>query len=196
VTAPDLTVAIDGPAGAGKSTVARMVARRLGLRHVDTGAMYRALTAVALDRGVSPDDGPALARLVDALPPAGTDLRAERISANVSAVSRHPEVRARMRERQRELARGAVLEGRDTGTRVCPDAAVKVYLEAPLAVRAARRAAELGTTASAAETALLRRDTLDAVQLAPAPDAHRIDTGGLSAAEVVERVVALVEGRG
>ena len=100
--------------------------------------MYRELTAVALERGTAADDGPALAALVGDRPAAGTDIRAERISRVVSTVSRHPEVREQMRERQRELAgSAAVLEGRDTGTRVCPEADLKVYLTAPVAVRAA-----------------------------------------------------------
>ena len=125
-----MVVTIDGPAGAGKSTVAKAVAKRLGYRHVDTGEMYRELTAVALERGADLDDGDALAALVGVPPSAPVDLRSERISAHVSTASRHEPVRLRMRERQRELARDAVLEGRDTGTRVCPDAEVKVYLTA------------------------------------------------------------------
>src|SRR6185437_338436 len=136
-------VTIDGPAGVGKSTVARAVAQRLGVPYVDTGAMYRELTAVALEHGTAVDDGAALAALVGERPTAGTDIRSERISRVVSAVSQHPAVRQRMRERQRELAgSAAVLEGRDTGTRVCPDADLKIYLTAPVAVRAARRAAQ------------------------------------------------------
>src|SRR6185312_4197341 len=104
-------ITIDGPAGAGKSTVARAVAERLGYTYVDTGAMYRELTAVAMERGVDPDDGDALAGLVGEPPEPGADIRSEAVSARVSAVSRHPQVRARMRDRQRALARDAVLEG-------------------------------------------------------------------------------------
>ena len=184
---------IDGPAGVGKSTVARLVAARLGLRHVDTGAMYRELTAVALERGVDTDDGGALAALVGAEVPGGVDIRSERVSAAVSAVSRHPQVRARMRVRQRELARDAVLEGRDTGTAVCPDAEVKVYLTAATAVRAVRRAHDLGLPAAEVERSIERRDRLDRAQSAPAPDAMVIDTSQLDADQVAERVVALVE---
>src|SRR6476659_8182264 len=164
-----MVVTIDGPAGAGKSTVARAVAERLGYRHVDTGEMYRELTAVALDRGADLDDGDALAALIGTEPAVQVDLRSERISANVSAVSRHEPVRQRMRERQRELARDAVLEGRDTGTRVCPDADVKVYLTASVAERARRRAAELRVPAAEVAVALADRARRDAVQLAPAP---------------------------
>jgi cytidylate kinase len=188
-----VVVTIDGPAGVGKSTVARLVAERLGVPYIDTGAMYRELTAAALERGVSLDDGPALAELVDAPPPDGVDIRAERVSAAVSAVSRHPEVRVRMRARQRELAGGAaVLEGRDTGTRVCPDAPVKVYLTAPVAVRAWRRAPELGLPVEQVERTIAERDRLDAEQLPAASDAHMIDTGPMSVDQVVEAVLDLV----
>jgi cytidylate kinase len=176
-----MVVTIDGPAGAGKSTVARAVAERLGYRHVDTGEMYRELTAVALERGADLDDGPALAALVGLRPAVPVDLRSERISANVSAVSRHDPVRDRMRERQRELARDAVLEGRDTGTRVCPDAE-----------RARRRASELGVPPAGVERAIVERDMRDAVQLAPAADAHTVDTTGLDVEDVIEGVLALV----
>jgi hypothetical protein len=138
-----MVITIDGPAGAGKSTIARAVAERLGLRYVDTGAMYRELTAAALAAGADLDDGAALAALADTPPPPGSDLRAEAISRNVSAVSRHPQVRAAMRGRQRAQAVDAVLEGRDTGSVVCPDADLKIYLVASAGVRAARRAAEL-----------------------------------------------------
>ncbi len=188
-----MVITIDGPAGAGKSTVARMVAERLGYRHVDTGRMYRELTAVALARGVSLNDGDALAELVGIQPPPDADLRSDAISRNVSAASRHPQVRARMRALQRELAHDAVLEGRDTGTMVCPGATVKVYLVAPVGVRAERRAAELqaADVASVAQ-AISERDSLDSGQSAPAPDASVIDTGGLSPEEVVERVLRLV----
>ncbi len=187
-----MVITIDGPAGAGKSTVARAVAERLGYTYVDTGAMYRELTAAAMDRGVDPDDGDALARLVGIAPPAGVDLRGEPVSARVSAVSRHPQVRERMRARQRELARDAVLEGRDTGTRVCPDADVKIYLTASLASRAGRRAADLGMAAADVGPAIAARDRGDAQQLTPAPDAHSIDTTELTVDEVVERVLGLV----
>src|SRR4249920_503534 len=190
-----MVVTIDGPAGAGKSTVARAVAERLGYRHVDTGEMYRELTAVALERGVDLDDA-ALAALVGATPAAAVDLRSEQISAHVSAVSRHEPVRERMRQRQRELARDAVLEGRDTGTRVCPDAEVKVYLTASVAERARRRASELGVPAEEVELAIVDRDRRDAAQLAPAPDAHTVDTTGLEVEQVIEHVLELAREAG
>lgn len=188
-----MVITIDGPAGAGKSTVARAVAERLGYRYVDTGLMYRELTAVAMERGVDPDDGDALAELVGETPSRAVDLRSEAVSARVSAVSRHPLVRMRMRERQRELAQDAVLEGRDTGSRVCPQAEVKVYLTASLEARAARRAVDLGLGADEVGRTIAARDRGDAEQLAPAPDAHVIDTSGLTVAEAVDAVVRLVE---
>jgi CMP/dCMP kinase len=187
-----VVVTIDGPAGAGKSTVARAVAERLGYRHVDTGEMYRELTAVALERGVDLDDAAALTALVGTGTAAPVDLRSERISAHVSTVSRHEPVRERMRARQRELARDAVLEGRDTGTRVCPDAEVKIYLTASVAERARRRASELGISAADVEVAIAERDRRDAAQLAPAPDAHTLDTTGLDAERVIGQVLELV----
>ena len=146
-----MIIAIDGPAGSGKSTVARGLAERLGFRYLDTGAMYRALTWVALEDGIDLDDGPALETLALANPVAfvgdrvvvrDTDvteaIREPRIDRVVSSVARHPEVRSVMKERQRELgeAGDAVIEGRDIGTVVCPDAEVKVYLVADPGERA------------------------------------------------------------
>jgi cytidylate kinase len=189
-----MVITIDGPAGAGKSTVARLLADRLRLRYVDTGAMYRELTAVALADNLNLNDGPALAAAVGTPAPPGTDLRAEAISRNVSAVSRHPQVRAAMRDRQRELAHDAVLEGRDTGSVVWPRAELKIYLVAPNAVRAERRARDLGLPIDQVEQSITERDELDAAQLTPAPDAHVIDTSGLTPDQVVERIAALVPG--
>jgi cytidylate kinase len=188
-----VVITIDGPAGAGKSTVARALAERLGYRYVDTGSMYRELTATAMQHDVDPDDGDALAELVGEAPSDPVDLRSEAVSARVSAVSRHPQVRERMRARQRALADNAVLEGRDTGTRVCPDADVKVYLVASLDSRAVRRASDLGLDPARVAETIAARDRHDAEQLAPATDAHVIDTSELTVPDVVERVLQLVE---
>jgi CMP/dCMP kinase len=204
-----MIVAIDGPAGAGKSTVARTLASRLGVRYLDTGAMYRALTWLALEDGVSLEDGTELGSLAEAAPISFegdrvlirdedvTDaIRLPEIDRAVSTVARHPEVRDVMRERQRELAQqgDAVIEGRDIGTIVCPDAEVKVYLVADAAERAMRRVAERPEVgAEALATDLRLRDERDAVQMQPAPDAERIDTTDLSAEEVVDRIERLIQ---
>jgi cytidylate kinase len=192
-----MIVTIDGPAGVGKSTVARRVAESLGVPYVDTGSMYRELTATALERHADLDDEAVLAALVGVPPVAATDLRSERISAAVSSVSRHPLVRSRMLELQRNRAGdAAVLEGRDTGSRVRPDAAVKIYLTAPVAVRAARRAADLGLPVGEIERTIAARDARDAAQMPAAPDAHVLDTAALDADQVTERVLELVRSAG
>ena len=206
-----MIVAIDGPAGAGKSTVARSLATRLGFRYLDTGAMYRALTWLALERGMSLDDGESLGELArrarvsfegDRVFINGEDvteaIRQPSIDRVVSSVARHPQVRELMRERQRELgAQGnAVIEGRDIGTVVCPDAEVKVYLVADEAERARRRVAdrpEIGEEALATDLRL--RDESDAAQMKAASDAEEIDTTALSIDEVVDRIEALVHAR-
>jgi CMP/dCMP kinase len=204
-------VAIDGPAGSGKSTVARSLAERLGFRYLDTGAMYRALTWLALEDEVDLDDGPALEALALASPVsfAGdrvlvrdgdvtTAIREPRIDRVVSSVARHPGVRSVMKERQRELAEGgdAVIEGRDIGTVVCPDAEVKVYLVADPGERARRRQADhpdIGAEALATDLRL--RDERDAAQMQAAPDAEQIDTTELTIGQVLDRIETLVEAR-
>jgi cytidylate kinase len=207
-----MIVAIDGPAGAGKSTVARRLAERLGFRYLDTGAMYRALTWLALEHGTSLDDEPGLAVLAQAnavtfdatgaVAIGGRDvteaIRGARIDRVVSTVARHPQVRAVMRERQQELAEegDAVIEGRDIGTVVAPDAEVKVYLVARPDVRARRRLSERPEIgADALATDLRLRDQRDAVRMQPAPDAITIDTTDLDIDNVVAQIEELVRTR-
>jgi CMP/dCMP kinase len=206
-----MIIAIDGPAGAGKSTVARDVAARLGLRYLDTGAMYRALTWLARERGVDFDDGEALADLArasevtvdgDRVEVAGRDvshvIRTVEIDRIVSSLARHPAVRTVLRQRQRALAEAgdAVMEGRDIGTVVWPEAEVKVFLVADAAERARRRVDERpGLGAEALATDLRLRDERDALQMQPAPDAETIDTTDLSVEEVVERIESMIAAR-
>ena len=208
-----MIVAIDGPAGAGKSTVARSLAERLGFRYLDTGAMYRALTWLALQRGLDLGDGAALGELAAACPieldEAGrvfidsTDvtaaIRQARIDRMVPVVARHAEVRGVMRERQKELAElgNCVIEGRDIGTVVAPHAEVKVFLVADPSVRASRRLAERPeiADAEALATDLRTRDQSDSVRTLPADDADVIDTTELEVAEVVDRIERLVRSR-
>ena len=206
-----MIVAIDGPAGSGKSTVARGLAQRLGFRYLDTGAMYRALTLLALEVGADLDDETSLAALArenpvrfdgDRVAVRGEDvteeIRSPRVDRVVSAVARHPEVRAIMRDRQRELADtgDAVVEGRDIGTVVCPDAEVKVYLVADPRERARRRVSDHpGIGAEALATDLRLRDERDAAQMQPAADAQTIDTTDLTVEGVLDRIEQLVQAR-
>jgi cytidylate kinase len=204
-----MIVAIDGPAGAGKSTVARRLAERLAFSYLDTGAMYRALTWLALKRAFDLSDGERLGGLARENPVsfddhrrvfiAGTDvtaaIRRTQIDRMVPVVARHPPVREVMRDRQRELGHigDVVIEGRDIGTVVAPDAEVKVYLVADPAIRAKRRLAErpeIGGDALATDLRL--RDQSDAARMRPAEDAHEIDTTNLEVDDVVDRIEELV----
>lgn len=214
-------VTLDGPSGTGKSSVARGVARRLGAAYLDTGAMYRAATVAVLDAGVDPEDAEAVARTVAAArivvgTGAGSErvevdgvdvavrIRGAEVTRSVSAVSAVPAVRRQLVAQQRELAGAAeavVVEGRDIGTVVLPDATLKVYLTAAPEVRARRRAGQLGLTGPAEIDALAadlrRRDEYDSSRadspLRPAADAVVVDSSELDQQAVVDRVVALAE---
>ncbi|MBM3677976.1 MAG: (d)CMP kinase [Actinobacteria bacterium] len=207
-----MVIAIDGPAGAGKSTVARALSERLGFRYLDTGAMYRALTWLALHRGVELDDGPSLAELAlwepvvfgeaSCVGIAGEDvtlaIRAPEIDAAVPVVAAHPEVREVMRERQRALSEvgDSVIEGRDIGVIVVPQAELKIWLVADPAIRAQRRHAERdGADAATLAAELQRRDERDARNTHRAADAVTVDTTELTLEQVVERIAELVEER-
>jgi cytidylate kinase len=189
-----------------------MLAARLGYRYLDTGAMYRALTWLALERGVELDDAGAVADLArthevtidadDTVTIAGEDvtraIRTVEIDRVVSSVARHPAVREILRERQRALAAtgDAVIEGRDIGAVVCPDADVKVFLTADTAERARRRTEERpGLGADALATDLRKRDAGDAGQMTAAPDAVRIDTTAIGIDEVVAQIERLAAER-
>ncbi len=210
-TAP-LVVAIDGPAGAGKSTVGRAVATRLGLDYLDTGAMYRGVTYAVLLRGLDPmddDDVAHVARvvelavgddrvLVDGLD-ATIEIRGREVTSAVSAVAANSAVREELVRRQREwvTARGGgVVEGRDIGSVVFPDATLKLYVTATPRVRAERRVAEIGGDVDEVEASIIERDRKDSSRahspLTEADGAVVVDTTGLGVDEVVERILGMV----
>ena len=213
-----MLVAIDGPAGSGKSSVARAVAGELGFIDLNTGAAYRAVALLALREGVDFEDGASLAGIsrrvsldgegarIDGTPIPESELRTPEVSAAASTVSARPEVRAVLLDVQREAARrareqgGAVVEGRDIGTVVLPDAELKIYLSAAPEERARRRAHQTGREAELERIreAMKQRDRQDSERasspLKPAPDAVVLDTTTLSLDEVVSRVLDLARG--
>ena len=206
-------IAIDGPAGAGKSTVARALAARLGLEYLDTGAMYRAVTYAAMRRGIDTADIDRVAQLaahltlevgqhgvlVDGLD-ATSEIRSHAVTTAVSAVAANSAVRAELVRRQREWANqrgGGVLEGRDIGSVVFPDAELKLYLTAAPRVRAERRVAEAGGDVDEIAAAIERRDRSDTSRtdgpLVKADGSIVVDTTGLSIEQVLERIELLLE---
>jgi CMP/dCMP kinase len=210
----EMVIAIDGPAGAGKSTVARGVARALGFTYLDSGAMYRAVALAALERGLDPDDGERLGELawdldidfardtirLDGMPVEGR-IRTPEVTVAASRVSVHPQVRRALVKRQRELiaAGNYVAEGRDIGTVVSPDSPLKVFLTANEEERARRRAAESGEPAPEVREAILERDRRDQERadspLRPANESIEIDTTDLTPEDVVQRIVELARER-
>ncbi|MET9437692.1 (d)CMP kinase [Streptomyces sp. NPDC006551] len=220
-TVETVIVAIDGPSGTGKSSTSKAVAAKLGLSYLDTGAQYRAITWWMISNGVDVSDAEAVANaaakpvIVSGTDPArptitvdGADaagpIRTEEVTSKVSAVSAVPEVRALITELQRTIARsaqgGIVVEGRDIGTTVLPDADLKIFLTASPEARAARRSGELkGVDVAATRQALIKRDTADSSRktspLAKAGDAVEVDTTDLTLDQVIECVVTLVEER-
>lgn len=210
--APSITIAIDGPAGAGKSTVAKALASRLGIAYLDTGAMYRAATLAATRRGVDLDHADAVAAVVDDAQMEfwpdrvvidGSDVTAEirsrEVTDAVSTVAAHSAVRRRLVDRQREWVRdhrGGVLEGRDIATVVLPDATLKVFVTATARVRAERRVSQSGGDVDEIEAAIAERDRRDSARadspLTETAAYHVIDTSEMSAEQVVAALLDLL----
>lgn len=208
-------VAIDGPAGAGKSTIARRLAQALGLEYLDTGAMYRAVTAIALRRGIDVHDETSIGPLsrtididvgLDNVVADGHDvtvfIRGPEVTAAVSTVAAMSSVRHEMRERQRswgEKRRGGVIEGRDIGTVVFPDAVLKVFLTASPRVRAERRVAEAGGDVDIIEAQIRERDLKDSSRadspLTESDDSVIVDTSDRTIDDVVDEIVDLLSER-
>jgi CMP/dCMP kinase len=207
-----VVIAIDGPAGAGKSTVGRALAERLGLEYLDTGAMYRAVTFAALRRGLDPSDSDDVADVSEGLDlvvgddgvtvdgiDATVEIRGREVTSAVSAVAANSRVRAELVRRQREWVAergGGVVEGRDIGSVVFPNAALKLYITASPRVRAERRVAEIGGHIDEVEASIIERDRKDSTRvdspLHATSDAVIVDTSGLTIDEVVEHLLAMV----
>ena len=208
-------IAIDGPAGAGKSTIAKALAARLGLEYLDTGAMYRAVTFAALHHGITLDDERAVAALAVSVPLSvdasgvfvdGLDatqaIRGPEVTAAVSKVAANSGVRAEMRQRQQQWAAergGGVIEGRDIGSVVFPDAELKLYLTASPRERAMRRVAQSGGDVDEIEAAIAQRDHLDSTRadspLTEAAGSTVVDTTGRTISDVLDHIVQLLEAR-
>jgi len=198
-------IAVDGPAASGKGTIARALGAHYRLPHLDTGLLYREVGRAVADGGGDVGDAALAAYAAEALDAhwfAHPDLRGERASMLASVVSAHPGVRAALLKRQRDFASqpgGAVLDGRDIGTVIAPDATAKLYIDAPAEVRAERRWRETGGELAAVLADIRARDARDAGRAAAplrhAADADLLDTGGLSIDEAVRRAIALVEAR-
>jgi CMP/dCMP kinase len=210
-----MVIAIDGPAGAGKSTVARGVAAALGFTYLDSGAMYRSVALAALRAGADADDGAALGEIARGLEIELDDsrvlldaedvteaIREPEVSAAASRISVHPEVRSAMVEQQRQMIASGryVAEGRDIGTVVSPDAPLKVFLTATYEERGRRRAAETGEPVTAVLAAMAERDARDRERehgaLRVAEDALQVDTTGRTVEDVIAGVVGLARERG
>ena len=210
-----MVIAIDGPAGAGKSTVAHGVAKAMGFTYLDSGAMYRCVALAALERGIDVDDGERLGEMawdldisfegdtirLDGKPVEGK-IRTPEVTIAASKVSVHPQVRRAMVKRQRELiaAGNYVAEGRDIGTVVSPDSPLKVFLTAAEAERARRRAADSGETVGAVQRAMRDRDRRDQERadspLRLADESVYIDTTDLTPDQVIEQIAELARERG